>query len=110
MARTIRWITAAALLGALCFTVPGGALISHNAAMAAERDAALAAETEQSKKADGLTVHFGIVPAEIVKGPPAHVLLSKDPMTMTFSPRAPMNMKSSRASSMQMVRGFPTPL
>jgi len=42
MASRARWVTAAALFGALCLTVPGIALMSmsRNAAVAAERDAA----------------------------------------------------------------------
>ena len=47
--------------------------------MAAERNAAIAAEAEQSKTAGGRTVYLCVVPAEIVKGPPMHVLLSKGP-------------------------------
>ena len=74
-----RWATAVALFGALCLIVPGVALMLRDAAMAAERDAAIAAETEQSTTAGGLTVYLGVVPAEIVKGPPTHVLLSKGP-------------------------------
>jgi hypothetical protein len=53
--------------------------MSRDAAMAAERDAAIATEAEQSKTAGGLTVYLGVVPAEIVKGPPTHVSLSKGP-------------------------------
>jgi hypothetical protein len=84
-----RWITAAALFGALCLTVPGVALMSRNAAMAAERDAAIAAETEQSTTAGGLTVYLGVVPAEIVKGPAKHVNLSKGPHDYQISSKSP---------------------
>jgi len=61
----------AALFGALCLTVPGVALMS--------RDAAMAAETDLSKTAGGLTVYLGVVPAEIIKGPPMHGHISKGP-------------------------------
>ena len=50
----------AALLGALCIFVPGVGLIRSGAA--------IAADTDQSKTAGGLTVYLGVVPAEIVKG------------------------------------------
>ena len=76
-----RRVTAAALFGALCFAVPGIALMSH--------DAAWAAETDQSKTAGGLTVYLGVVPAEIVKGPPTHVLLSKGPHEYQVSSKSP---------------------
>jgi hypothetical protein len=84
-----RWATAAALFGALCLTVLGVALMSRDAAMAAERDAAIAAETEQSITAGGLTVYLGVVPAEIVKGPPKHVNLSKGPHDYQISSKSP---------------------
>lgn len=84
-----RFVTAAALFGALCFTVSVVALMSRDAAMAAERDAAIAAETEQSKTAGGLTVYLGVVPAEIVKGPPKHVDLSKGPHDYQISSKSP---------------------
>jgi len=61
----------AALFGALCLTVPGVALMW--------RDAAMAAETDQSKTVGGLTVYLGVVPAEIIKGPPMHGHISKGP-------------------------------
>jgi len=61
----------AALFGALCLSVPGVALMSRGAAMAAE--------TDQSKSAGGLTVYLGVVPAEIVKGLPMHGHISKGP-------------------------------
>jgi hypothetical protein len=76
-----RRVTAAALFGALCFAVPGIALMSH--------DAAWAAETDQSKTAGGLTVYLGVVPAEIVKGPPTHILLSKGPHEYRISSKSP---------------------
>jgi hypothetical protein len=69
--------------------MPGVALMSRDAALAAERDAAIAAETEQSKTADGLTVYVGVVPAEIVKGPPTHVLLSKGPHEYQIISKSP---------------------
>jgi hypothetical protein len=65
------------------------ALIRKNAAMAAERDAAIAAETEQSKTAGDLRVYLGVVPAEIVKGPPTHVLLSKGPHDYDILSKSP---------------------
>lgn len=89
MVSRARQVTAAALFGAFCFTAPGLALMSRDAAMAAERDAAIAADTEQSKTAGGLTVYLGIVPAEIVKGPPTHVLLSKGPHEFQISSKSP---------------------
>ena len=76
-----RRVTAAALFGALCFAALGIALMS--------RDAAWAAETDQSKTAGGLTVYLGVVPAEIVKGPPTHVLLSKGPHEYRISSKSP---------------------
>jgi len=86
MAGTIRCVTAAAtLMGVLCFGVPGVAFT----AMAAERDAVIAAETEQSKAVGGLTIYLGVVPAEIVKGPPTHLLLSKGPHDYDISSRNP---------------------
>lgn len=81
MGSRVRGVTAAALCGALCFTVSGIALMS--------RDAAMAAETDQSKTAGGLTVYLGVVPAEIVKGPPTHVLLSKGPHEYQVSSKSP---------------------
>ena len=51
MASSARGVTAAALFGALCFTVSGIALMS--------RDAAMAAEIDKSKTAGGLTVYLG---------------------------------------------------
>jgi hypothetical protein len=55
--------TVAALLGALFIVLPGvGSILI---------DAAMAADTDQSKTAGGLTVYLGVVPAEIVKGPAA---------------------------------------
>ena len=89
MTSRVRWLTAAALFGALCLAVPGPASMSGNAAMAAERDAAIAAETEQSKTAGGLTVYLGVMPAEIVKGPPKHVNLSKGPHDYQISSKSP---------------------
>jgi hypothetical protein len=64
-------------------------LIRQNAALAAERDAAIAAETEQGKTAGGLIVYLGVVPAEIVKGPPTHVLLSKGPHDYDILSKSP---------------------
>ena len=55
-----RRVTVAALLGALCIVLPWVGLISSGAV--------IAAETDQSKTAGGLTVYLGVVPAEIVKG------------------------------------------
>lgn len=89
MVSRTRQVTAAALFGAFCFTAPGLALMSRDVAMAAERDAAIAAETEQSKNAAGLTVYLGIVPAEIIKGPPTHVALSKGPHEFQISSKSP---------------------
>jgi hypothetical protein len=89
MASRGRWVTATALFGALCFTLLGGALMSRDAAVAAERDAAIAAETEQSKTAAGLTIYLGVVPAEIVKGPPTHVSLSKGPHEYDIISKSP---------------------
>lgn len=89
MASRGRWVAATALLGALCLTLLGGALMSRDAAMAAERDAAIATETEQSKTAAGLTVYLGVVPAEIVKGPPTHVNLSKGPHEYDIVSKSP---------------------
>jgi hypothetical protein len=58
-----RRVTVAALLGALFIVLPGvGSILI---------DAAMAADTDQSKTAGGLTVYLGVVPAEIVKGPAA---------------------------------------
>ena len=71
MASRSRRVAVAALFGALCLTVPGFALMS--------RDAAMAAETDQSKTVGGLTVYLGVVPAEIIKGPPMHGHISKGP-------------------------------
>ena len=81
MASSARRVTTAALFGALCFTVLGIALMS--------RDAAMAAETDESKTAGGLTVYLGVVPAEIVKGPPTHVLLSKGPHEYDIMSKSP---------------------
>jgi hypothetical protein len=53
------------------------------------RDAAMAAETDESKTAGGLTVYLGVVPAEIVKGPPTHVLLSKGPHEYDIMSKSP---------------------
>jgi hypothetical protein len=64
-------------------------LIRENAALAAERDAAIAAETEQGKTAGGLIVYLGVVPAEIVKGPPTRVLLSKGPHDYDILSKSP---------------------
>jgi hypothetical protein len=50
--------TIAGLLGALCIAF-------------ASSGVARAAETDQSKAADGVTVYLGVVPAEIVKGLPS---------------------------------------
>ncbi len=82
-------VTAAVLFGALWFTAPGVALMTCDVAVAAERDAAIAAETEQSQTAGGLMVYLGVVPAEIVKGPPTHVLLSKGPHEYEISSKSP---------------------
>ena len=81
MASSARRVTTAALFGALCFTVLGIALMS--------RDAAMAAETDELKTAGGLTVYLGVVPAEIVKGPPTHVLLSKGPHEYDIMSKSP---------------------
>jgi hypothetical protein len=75
-----RRIAAAALLGVLCLTVSGIALTSRDA---------MAVEADQSKTAGGLTVYLGVVPAEIVKGPPSHVLLSKGPHDYQVSSKSP---------------------
>jgi len=88
MGSRARWVIAAALFGALSLSVPGVALMSR-AAMAAERDAAIAAETEQSKTAGGLAVYLGVVPAEIVKGPSAQILLSKGPHDYNITSKSP---------------------
>lgn len=50
MVSKMRWARAAVLLASLCFAGLRVSLIPHNAAMASERDAAIATETEQSKK------------------------------------------------------------
>lgn len=111
MVSRARQVTAAALFGALCFTVSGLALMSRDAAMAAERDAAIAAETEQSKTAGGLTVYLGVVPAEIVKGPPTHVLLSKGPHEYQVSSKSPHEYDIVAAILMpRAASGFPTAL
>jgi hypothetical protein len=89
MASKAKRVIAAALFGAVCLTVSGVALMLFNAATAAERDAAIAAETEQSKTADGMTVYLGVVPAEIAKGPPTHVLLSKGPHEYSVASKGP---------------------
>ncbi len=81
--------TAAALFGALCIALSGAAMMSREAAIAAERDGAIAAEAEQSKTADGLTVYLGLLPAEIIKGPPKHVDLSKGPHDYQLSSKSP---------------------
>ena len=83
MGSRIRWVVAAALFGALYFNVAGIALTSRDAAMAAEK------ETDQSETAGGLTVYLGVVPAEIVKGPPTHILLSKGPHEYQVSSKSP---------------------
>jgi hypothetical protein len=83
-----RWVTVAALFGTLSLTALG-TLMSRDAAMAAERDVAIAAETEQSTTAGGLTIYLGVVPAEIVKGPPKHVNLSKGPHDYQISSKSP---------------------
>ena len=58
-----RRVAVAALLGALFIVLPGvGSILI---------DAAMAADTDQSKTAGGLTVYLGVVPVEIVKGPAA---------------------------------------
>ena len=75
-----RRVSAAALFGVLCFTLSGSALTSRDA---------MAAEADHSKTADGLTVYLGVVPAEIVKGPPTHVLLSKGPHDYQVSSKSP---------------------
>jgi len=87
MASRGRWVTAP--FGALCFILLGGALMSRDVAMAAERDAAIATETEQSKTAAGLTIYLGVVPAEIVKGPPTHASLSKGPHEYDIVSKSP---------------------
>jgi hypothetical protein len=87
MASKTRWITAAALSGVLCSVEI--ALIGHSTAIAGERGAAIAAETEQSKTASGLTVYLGVVPAEIVKGPPTHIFLSKGPHDYDIQSKSP---------------------
>lgn len=89
MVSMMRWVRAAVLLGAFCIAVPKAGLISCDAAMAAERDAAIAAETEQSKTVGGLTVYLGVLPAEVIKGPPAHVLLSKGPHDYDILSKSP---------------------
>ncbi len=58
-----RRFTVAALLGALCIGLPVIGLIPNHAV--------IAADTDQSQTAGGLTVYLGVVPAEIVKGPAA---------------------------------------
>jgi hypothetical protein len=75
-----RRVAAAALFGVLCFTVSGIALTSRDA---------MAVEADQSKTGGGLTVYLGVVPAEIVKGPPTHVLLSKGPHDYQISSKSP---------------------
>jgi hypothetical protein len=89
MAITLRWVRTAALLGAFCLAAPRAGLSPHNAAMAAERNAAIAGETEQSKAAGGLIVYLGVLPAEVSKGPPAHVLLSKGPHAYDILSKSP---------------------
>ena len=96
-----RRVTAAALLGALCFAALGIALMS--------RDAAWAAGTGRRRLPVGLTVYLGVVPAEIVKGPPTRVLLSKGPHEYQISSKSPMTIKSLRQSLMRrVVNVFPT--
>ena len=87
MGSRIRWVVAAALFGALYFNVAGIALTSCDTAMAAEK------ETNQSETAGGLTVYLGVVPAEIVKGPPTHILLSKGPHEYQVSSKSPMTIR-----------------
>jgi hypothetical protein len=89
MVSMMRWVRAAVLLGAFCIAVLKAGLIPYNAATAAERDAAIAAETEQSKTVGGLTVYLGVLPAEVIKGPPAHVLLSKGPHDYDILSKSP---------------------
>ena len=89
MVSKMRWARAAVLLASLCFAGPRVSLIPHNAAMASERDAAIATETEQSKTVAGLTVYFGVLPAEIIKGPPAQVLLTKGPHDYDILSKSP---------------------
>jgi hypothetical protein len=64
MVRRARRGAVAVLLGALCIVVPQVGLVPISAA--------IAADTDQSKTAGGLTVYLGVVPAEIVKGPSAN--------------------------------------
>lgn len=81
MGSRVRGGAAAALFGVLCFSVSGVALVSRGNAMAAE--------TDQSKTAGGWTVYLGVLPAEVVKGPPTHVVLAKGPHEYQVSSKSP---------------------
>ena len=89
MVSRARQVTAAALLGALCFSMPGVALMSRECRHGGGTRCRHSGGNQQSKTADGLTVYVGVVPAEIVKGPPTHVLLSKGPHEYQIISKSP---------------------
>jgi hypothetical protein len=74
-------VTVVALLGALCVVLPGLSLISSRNA--------IAADTDQSKTVGGLTVYLGVMPAEIIRGPPMHGHISKGPHDYRVTSKSP---------------------
>jgi hypothetical protein len=49
----------------------------------------MAADTDQSKTVGGLTVYLGVMPAEIIRGPPMHGHISKGPHDYRVTSKSP---------------------